>query len=527
MNRYKVNLDYQKMIDEIEGNDRFEINVLTNKVLLTGDAAVVERFYKEEYAKFRGKYDKKRVSNYFWHNVGPRNARVFFGIVKMINDTMVKLVTNGGLVAKVMNGKEEAVEESKRLNMILEKNDFEASKWGLCESFQSGYGYGSFKISYDKDIVDVPIIEVLKPEITEVVTRRGFKTGYIFKERVTVGSTEYEVREIYYKENQSVYIKYEVWNVDSEPMLMKFSEIDNDLRVALSIDWLEDEIVEAYSTLNKIPVQLKNNTAYNSWFPTSPYGEADTQGLETTEDALSEVLSGMIDEIRKGKIKVLISETLLQMTQDGQAKGMDDFKLDYEIIKGDEANGKPVIQIIQGEINSEKYLKTIAQLIMYACNKAGLHPITLGLTGVESIAASQESQTEREKVSLRTREDKLKKWRKSLQDLFTSVLQVDDVMNERPVQDYTIQIDFGEFSNPTPESMIDALSKAITSGVLSIQEAQDQYFDEDKTPEEKELAYIQTLVEKSLPITPQQAALYNGTTVEEEIAKANARNGIR
>lgn len=510
MNRYKVNLDYQDMIDEIEGNERFEINMLTNKVLLTGDASVVERFYKENYAKFRGKYDKKRVTNYFWHNVGPRNARVFFGIVKMINDAMVKLVTNGGYTVSVVDGEKEIAEDTKRLNNILEKNDFEDSKWGLCESFESGYGYGTFKISYDKDIVDVPIVEVIKPEITEVETKRGFKTAYIFKERIKVESQEYEVREIYYKENNKVYIKYEVWNVTSDANLLKYDSLDINLRKALNLVDVE-EVIDAYDKLDKIPVILKNNTAYNSWFPSSPYGEADTQGLETIEDALSETLSTMIDEIRKGKIKVLISETLLQMAQDGTAKGLDDFKLDYEIIKGDESKGEALIKIVQGDVNAEKYLNTVASLIMYSCNKAGLHPLTLGITGVESIAASQESQTEREKVSLRTRQDKLKKWRKSLSDVFVSLLQVDDIMNDREVRDYQVQIDFGEFSNPSPENILDILGKAITAGVLSIKEAQNQYFDEDKTDDEKELTYIQTLVEKGIPLTPEQVAKYNGT----------------
>ena len=512
MKNYRVNLDYQSMIDGIESNDRFEINMLTNKVLLTGDAAVVEQFYKEDYAKFRGKYDKARVTNYFWHNVGPRNARVFFGIIKMINDGMTKLVTNGGFEASVINDAGEPIkEDTDRLNHILEINDFEDSKWGIGEAFQSGYGYSTFKLSYDKDIVDVPIIEVVKPEIVEVITKRGFKTGYVFKQRKEVGSNIYEIREIYYKNSDKVMIKYEVWDVTGDVYEIPFTEIDSELMHKLDLEWLEgNPELDTLSKLKKIPVVLKNNTAYNSWFPLSPYGQADTQGLETIEDSLSELLSAMVDEVRKGKIKVLISETLLKQLSDGSSKGLDDFKLDYEIIEADAQAGKSLIQIIQGDINTEKYVVGVATLIMYACNKANLHPTTLGLTGVESIAASQESQVEREKVSLRTREVKLNAWRKALNDLFISTLQVDDIMNEREPQEYKIQIDFGDFSNPTPESIIGVLEKAVAAGIMSIRDAQDIYYDEDKTDEEKEIAYIQTKVEKGIALTPKEAELYNG-----------------
>jgi len=233
------------------------------------------------------------------------------------------------------------------------------------------------------------------------------------------------------------------------------------------------------------------------------------------EDALSELLSDMVEEIRKGRIKVMISEQLIPKNADNQSLGFDDFQLDYEIIKEDEANAKNLIQIVQGDINSDKYLAGIATLIMYACNKAHLHPITLGLTGVESIAASQESQAEREKTSLRSREMKLNSWRRELKKLYTMVMQADDVINDREPQDYDISIDFGDFTNPSRENVINLLNTAITGGVLNIKDAQDLYFDEDKDKEQKELSYIRTLVERGIALTDRQLEIYNKLETEE------------
>ena len=41
-----------------------------------------------------------------------------------------------------------------------------------------------------------------------------------------------------------------------------------------------DDVVTDFNSLKTIPVLLKTNTGYNSWFLTSSYGEADTQGLD-------------------------------------------------------------------------------------------------------------------------------------------------------------------------------------------------------------------------------------------------------
>ena len=55
---------------------------------------------------------------------------------------------------------------------------------------------------------------------------------------------------------------------------------------------------------------------------------------------------------------------------------------------------------------------------------------------------------------------------------------------------------------------IEALSKAVESGVISIYDAQ-VMLKQDLSEEELEISYIRTLVEKGIPLTEKQAALYN------------------
>lgn len=522
MGNYGFNLKHQKLLNDMESKEKFQLNLYKNKIFLTGNASVVEKFYKEDHNAFEDKYEKSARTNTFWFNVKPKNARVFFGIVKMINDSYVRLVTSGGQEVTVMKDGEENVTDTKRLKDILEFNSFIESKWGLSEAFQSGLGYAPIKISVDEDIAKMPLIEVAQPEYYEAIVKRGFIIGHMFKKRMNVNNVEYELREIYKKEDSVPVIEYELYNMNANtPQKVNIEKLDSATFEALGLDFLiVNKKIETtntvFSKMNDIPVVLKNNTPYNSWFPKAVYGEADTQGLDLMEDALSELLSDMVEEIRKGRIKVMVSEQLVPKNKDNQSLGFDDFQLDYEIIKADESNAKNLIQIIQGDINSDKFLKGIATLIMYACNKANLHPITLGLTGVESIAASQESQAEREKTSLRSREMKLNSWRRELKRLYKMVLQADDVINDREPQEYDISIDFGDFTNPSRENVINLLNTAVTGGVLNIKDAQDMYFDEDKDADQKELSYIRTLVEKGIALTEKQLARYNELEAIEE-----------
>jgi hypothetical protein len=522
MKHYGFNMKNKPMIDMIEANERFELNLYRNKVLLTGDAAVVEKFYKVDYGKmYQGtsgeQYDMSSHTGTFWYNVGPKNARVLFGITKMINDAFVRLITSGGVDFKVYKDEENEDEDAtKRLDDILTYNNFYDNKWGKAESMQSGLGYTAFKWSIDTEDFDKPIVEVVSSENIEVITKRDFIIGYKFKKYRVVNDKSYEVQEIYRKENNKPIIEYRVIDI-ALGQEIPFSAVPNMVLRELGLDFLDKEnpIVDVFGNMEEIPVILKNNTAYNSFFPNCPFGEPDTQGLDLIEDALSEMISAMVEEIRKGRIKVLISEELVPRDTNGKATAFDDFKLDYEIINKHEAEGKNLIEIIQGEINSEKYLKGIASLIMYACNKANLHPITVGVTGVESIMASQESQVEREKVSMRTREMKLESWRENLIKLGKHALQLDDVMNNRPIGEYDVVVEFGSFTNPNRESIVDLLGKAVTSGILSIQEAQREYYGDNLSEDEKLEVYIKTKVEKGIPLTTPERDLYERVSEEE------------
>ena len=100
-------------------------------------------------------------------------------------------------------------------------------------------------------------------------------------------------------------------------------------------------------------------------------------------------------------------------------------------------------------------------------NKAGLSPTTIGLTGLESINSSAESQDAREKTSMRTREVALESWRKTLTELLNRYLQVKDYIQGKSIVDYRaiINITFNEYTNPTLENITNVLAKQVQTGL--------------------------------------------------------------
>jgi hypothetical protein len=131
----------------------------------------------------------------------------------------------------------------------------------------------------------------------------------------------------------------------------------------------------------------------------------------------------------------------------------------------------------------------------------GLSPTTVGLPNFESIDASAESQREREKSSLRTRNRKLKLWQPFLIDLFERVLKYDDYLNNRQGE-YFIEVVFNEYGDFSREGKIDIIAKAVAGNVMSIEQAVKELYPE-LTPEEQNQMAVSIKLENGVPLLQQ------------------------
>jgi hypothetical protein len=262
------------------------------------------------------------------------------------------------------------------------------------------------------------------------------------------------------------------------------------------------DIKDVRLPFDDFPIVFKKNDNNNTLYR-GERGVPDIQGLDTIEDALTETISDLIDAIRKGGIKVYISDELIPQDENGNQLRLNQFNKTIVTTKGSSnpANPEELFKLVQGDVHWEAYTRTIQNLMSVAINKAGMSPTTIGLTGLESINSSAESQDAREKTSLRTRAKCLISWRLTLTELLNKYLQMLDYINGESILDYSdlINIKFNEYSSPSTESITEVLATQVSAGLKSrkqaIKDLNKEYDDEDA---EKELMDI--YVEQGKPV---------------------------
>jgi len=467
----------------------FTRTLIENSKWQSGVVEELEYFYKITYPKLIG-YNATPVISYFWYKVTPKTIRVHSGLPALISKTMVSLIAAPGINYEV----EDNEEATERLEAILQDNNFEDKLFPDGVIYESYGGYFGFKISQDDMITSKPIIEIVNPENIEVIQERGRVVGMIFKHHKREGDNDIEIHEIYKKYGE----------MQTEITYKKYQYKQAKL-VEAGFDKEELEEYEDIILNTPLPAVLKNNTAVNTQFKGAPYGISDYANSQSLFNSMDEVLSQMMTAIRFARPKRFISEDLLVNTVSGRKAQFDDFETDYEIVQTDPDNATEQYKQFDTTVDIFIYKEAFNSLIQQALNNAGLSPTSVGLTGLEALAASADSQREREKTTLRTREMKLKLWREALNELFVKVLQFDDVVNRGTEPgEYQIKISFNDYSIPSFEQRIQTATSALNGGLVDVRHAIDLLFLDDLTDEEKELLVKNIKIENGIPITPDE-----------------------
>ena len=512
MARYNFNLKNKEIIDDIRSPAVYEYNMAQNLALLSNDPTVIRRFYQVQIPKyFKDVWLAMEGTDKFLGHYAPGQAFAYFGIIPMIVNAKVNLVASNGFQCE---------SEDKEIDDVLNqlKDEAELEK-KFCEGvyWESGIGDVAYRISYCPDVCDTPIVDIIEPQHLEVNYKRGKIKSFVVKE-VSSDDPSYELREIHYKNEEGyVCIDYR-FAIDGKYVPKNDDALMKECRAMFAPDI---EMTPRQLPLKDFLVIFKKNDNANQLYK-GERGVPDIQGLASIEDALTESISDLIDAIRKGGIKEFVSDELIPQDENGNDMRLNHFNKTIIVTKGSSTPGdsSALWNVVQGDIKWEAYTKTIQNLMSVAINKAGLSPTTLGLTGLESINSSVESQDAREKPSMRTREIALNGWRKTLKELFNRYLQVRDYINGEEIQDYSelINITFNEYTNPTVENVTDVLVKQVDGGIkaplTAIKELNKGMSDEDA---EKE--FMQILASQGVPVveegeSPEETS--GGIAEEEE-----------
>ena len=408
------------IIDEL--GDRMTDRHMTRRVLenatwYSGIEQDLSYFYTKQAPKFYRKGQQSESLNYFWANTDTDFRKIHSGFPQLICEKMVDLLIGNGVEIKVEGKDEEELQEE--LDAILDDNKFKQMLLAKSIETESWAGGVAWKLSWNPDLTDYPIIEAWQPENYTCTTVNGRIVEDIFFVYYDKGNVKYRLSEIYGVGKKGAYIDYKLERLRTDLEGHNWQSVPfNELEQTKDLKRIDFE--GYYKKLS----MYKANKLPNSEFRNSVLGESDYAGSYGAFDAVDEIISTWIQEFRDAKLNRYFPEEYMD-TSGNNVNFPSDFK-NKHIVYADSASenvDKQKILYMQGDIRTEKHIESYKIWVTQILNNAGLSPLTVGVTGLESIDASAESQQEREKVSIRTRNKKKESWTEYLEEFLKIALE--------------------------------------------------------------------------------------------------------
>ena len=294
----------------------------------------------------------------------------------------------------------------------------------------------------------------------------------------------------------------------------------------------------------------KPNKLPNNEFSNSLYGASDYEGAIDSFDALDEVYSELTYETRNNKTIRFIPSTMIPRDGEGNVlSNLMSFITAFQMFEGSlDQNVKNEMVVQQINDKTISLVDKFKNLLTNAINSAGLSPLALGITGLESISAGESSQRERNRVTLETRKDKINNyWEPFLKEMLTQLIAFNNYMiktvgakqNQKVSVDsidfetVDLTFDFGNYVVENESEVITRWASAKQSGVSSIENAVKKIhpeWTEDQVLEEVTRIKFENNISVDDP-TLLQMDMVNEEPIdviaEEEIIKAEEKADVR
>lgn len=328
-------------------------------------------------------------------------------------------------------------------------------------------GDGAFKISFDKSVSDVPIIEWFPAEQVDFTYVRGrirevkFYTDYTQKHR------HFRFEETY----GYGYIRYALYDENGREV---------NLHAVEALSWIDSNGV----TFDKSYM----------WAVPVVYGKschkgrgAGVIGPKTDAfDSLDEAWSQWMDTLRACRTKQYIPNCFVpydaQTCQPMSPNPFDNRFIEINSDSSENGSGNR-IYTESPQIQHESYLSSYITALDL-CLQGVISPSTLGIDTKKLDNA--EAQREKEKTTLYTRQNLVDITQNALQSLVIAVINADSELNSKGiVEDIEVSVNFGEYANPSFESQVETVSKARQGGLMSVETSVEELYGDSKSDDWK------------------------------------------
>jgi hypothetical protein len=443
----------------IRENTTKELTTLKNQLWYRGDPTELEQFYVELAGV---SLDGKSLipMTRFWAAVPTDDVLIrkfHSGLPKLIVDKLASIVVDDMNEPEINGGAKQRWED------VAKENSFdELLKSAVTKVLAEGDG--AFKLCVDQSISDKPLIEFYSGNNVDFIYKRGrlleiqFFTDY-FKD-----SKRFRLVECYGKG----YVQYKLADASGVPV---------DLTVLPETAELADVVFDGDFIMG-LPLKFYDSPRFSN------RGDAIYEGKGDVFDALDEIVSTWLDAVRANRVKQYIPESLVPRNESTGAVRKPNVFNSY-IVKstdlGEEADNK--IETIQGDISYEG-LQSSYVTFLDAALQGIISPSTLGID-VKKLD-NAESQREKEKTTLYTRDTLVGVLSKTLPKLVNIVLKTEDNMHNKTPSDYEdISFDWGQYANPSFEATVETVGKARQYGIMSLERCVEELYGDAMTDKDK------------------------------------------
>jgi A118 family predicted phage portal protein len=200
-------------------------------------------------------------------------------------------------------------------------------------------------------------------------------------------------------------------------------------------------------------------------------GQSDLAGIEPILDALDETYSSWMRDVRNGKGRVIVPESMLTSNGPGQGVSFDSERAIFTPLNMLQRPGDSnKLDVVQFDIRVSEHRDTARELMEIAVRQAGYAGATFGLDGDGQAVTATEVKA-RQTRSLTTRARKALYWQPAMADILTAWLAVSAGMFRVPGLDFS-EAPRVEFPDGITESMLEkgqALAAIATADAMSTQ----------------------------------------------------------
>lgn len=430
-----------------------ETNCFKNSIWYRGEASELHQFYTQ--------YDDMMGNVRFWQSESSNMVdfrKIHSGLPGLIIDTLADITFSD--VGEFEFNNDEAKEIWEEIEKELPKKFFK-------NAFKKAMvlGDGAIRFVYHPNESKYPIAEFYPANRVDFVYRHGKINKIIFKIPYLIDDSEFTLHEIHTEYGYSYMLT-------------------NDVGKRVSVmDYPEFRGLKSFKKSEKgfmcVPVILGESSKYEG------RGKSLFDGKDDSFDAFDEAYSQIIEASRDNRTKQYIPEQMIPKNPEtGETLKSNPFDGRFIKVKGvtGTEGASPTIDVENPEMDYEGLMMAYTTTLD-VCLQGLISPSTLGID-VKKLD-NAEAQREKEKATLYTRSRIIEVAEKVIPQVVAVALELYDLASERPKQEYEVNVQFGEYANPSFEATVETIGKAKSYKIMSNERVVDELYGDTMDEDEK------------------------------------------